>query len=181
MNPSTTNEPRRRIALTGFSGTGKSTVGPLLARRLGWRFVDTDQMVNERTAMDTAAIFAQRGEAHFRELEREACLQACALPCVVIATGGGALLRADTRRDVERECAVVCLHTGLAEVERRLAASEARPLVRDDPAALRDLFDARSAHYGSFALRVDADGRTPAAVVDAIVRLLTKRGLLAGG
>src|SRR3990172_12766935 len=88
----------QRIVLTGFSGTGKSLVAPLIAQRLGWELVDTDALVEQAAGRPIADIFARDGEAPFRELETDAVRQACARPNTVVSAGGGATLRPDSRR-----------------------------------------------------------------------------------
>jgi shikimate kinase len=88
----------RRIFLTGFSATGKSLVAPLLADALGWRTIDSDDLIEEAAGKPIPEIFAQDGEPRFRVLEREALRRAAREEDVVVATGGGALVNPDNRR-----------------------------------------------------------------------------------
>ncbi len=89
-----TEVPRpQRIVLTGFSGTGKSAVAPLVARTLGWDAVDTDALIERAAGRPIPDIFAADGEPRFRELEAQALREACARANAVVSTGGGALLR----------------------------------------------------------------------------------------
>src|SRR5437588_6883468 len=83
--------PIRRIVLTGFMGSGKSTVGPLLARRLGWDFVDADDVIEAEAGMPIAEIFARHGEAAFRAREHAAIARLAAQDSLVLALGGGAI------------------------------------------------------------------------------------------
>ena len=85
------------IILTGFMGAGKTTVGALLAERLGWRFLDSDRVVEDRAGMTVAEIFAGRGEAAFRALEAETIREIVRGEPLVLALGGGALESAATR------------------------------------------------------------------------------------
>lgn len=85
------------IILTGFMGAGKTTVGALLASRLGWRFVDSDRVVEDRTGMSVAALFERRGESEFRQLEAEVIRETTEGGRIVLALGGGALESAATR------------------------------------------------------------------------------------
>jgi len=80
----------RRLVLTGFMGAGKTTVGRLLAGRLGWSFLDLDAYIETRTGMDVPSIFAAHGEAHFRKLESQALASALGRDNLVLALGGGA-------------------------------------------------------------------------------------------
>src|SRR3990170_4977727 len=88
----------RRLFLTGFSGTGKSAVAALVAKALGWRALDTDELIEEAAGKSIPEIFERDGEARFRELEREAVARAAGQERVVVATGGGAVLAVDNRR-----------------------------------------------------------------------------------
>ncbi|MCU0242124.1 MAG: shikimate kinase, partial [Vicinamibacteria bacterium] len=87
-----------RIVLVGFMGSGKSTIGPLLAGRLGWPFIDLDLWIERQQARAIAEIFAREGEAHFRALEQQAARAMLARDRLVIAAGGGAYAFAETRR-----------------------------------------------------------------------------------
>ena len=87
----------RRIVLTGFMGSGKSTVGPLLAERLGWRFIDADDVIVAETGMAIAEFFARHGEAAFRQRERETIARLAGEDALVLALGGGAIEDAQTR------------------------------------------------------------------------------------
>ena len=85
--------PRENIVLVGFMGSGKSTVGRLVAKRLRFRFLDTDQLIVNRAGMPITEIFAQRGEEHFRDLETAALESLENLRQCVISTGGGAVVK----------------------------------------------------------------------------------------
>src|SRR5580698_3602653 len=87
--PPTVPTHLRRIALTGFMGAGKTTIGRLLAARLGWDFLDLDAYIETRTSLTVPAIFATHGEPHFRQLESSALASALGRPNLVLALGGG--------------------------------------------------------------------------------------------
>src|ERR1700760_4378675 len=89
--------PVRRIVLTGFMGSGKSTVGPLVAARLGWRFVDVDDVIVAETGMPISQFFAEHGEAAFRQRERTTIARLVAEEGLVLALGGGAIEDSATR------------------------------------------------------------------------------------
>jgi shikimate kinase len=120
------------LVLVGLSGSGKSTVGRLVAARLGLHVFDTDRMIEQRAGCTVAELFAGRGEAAFRDLEAEAVADACARPGVV-AVGGGAVLRAANRVHMRRGNLVVWLDTPAEILASRLTRhtqGEERPLLR---------------------------------------------------
>ncbi len=164
------------IFLTGFMGAGKSTVGALLARRLGTRHVDVDRAIEARVGLTIAAIFAQRGEPAFRRLEREVIAELTD-GRAVIALGGGALLDPETRARVARAGTLVYLAATPATLEARLGEAADRPLLAGlDGAGRRAKIAAmladREPLYRTAAVVVDTDDRTPDAVVAALLEVL---------
>ena len=131
---------KRNIFLTGFSGTGKTTVGREAARLLGWRFVDLDEDIEAVAGKPIDAIFAADGEAHFRALESQALLAACAREGQVVSTGGGIVMNAANRKAMASNGAIVCLEAAPETIYARVRAQSegagavARPmLAADDP------------------------------------------------
>ncbi|MDQ7041600.1 MAG: shikimate kinase [Rhodothermus sp.] len=121
-----------RIYLTGFMGCGKSTIGPLLARRLHYAFLDLDMLVEQQAGRSIPEIFAAGGEAAFRMLERDALRRTVAMDAYVIATGGGALAADDNLAWALRNGRVVYLQVSVDELVRRLTPEAARrPLLQD--------------------------------------------------
>jgi shikimate kinase len=166
----------QRIALVGLSGTGKSSVGRLLAEGLGWALLDVDTLIEQLAGRRIPQIFADEGEPGFRDREAEALRQALSEPGRVIATGGGAVLRLENRRLLRDEALVVWLDAPTEALIARLRAhDEERPLLSgDDPAArLEALRLARAEIYAEVAhLRVDTGGLSHAQVVEEIVRAM---------
>src|SRR3990170_5469455 len=109
-----------RIILTGFSGTGKTAVGPLIAERLGWRLFDTDGIVEHRARKSILDIFRDHGEERFRELESEALATACGHDNAIVSTGGGVVLRPANRALMARSGFIVCLEARPETILRRL-------------------------------------------------------------
>ncbi|MBK9713595.1 MAG: shikimate kinase [Kouleothrix sp.] len=164
----------RSIALIGLSGAGKSSVGRLLAERLGWPLRDTDTLVAQAAGRGVPQIFAEDGEAHFRDLEAAALRAALSGGPCVVATGGGIVLRAENRALLRERAFVAWLDapTG-ALVDRLRAHDQARPLLQgDDPAArLESLRAGRAALYSEVCdMRVATDGLTTDQVCDAVLR-----------
>lgn len=124
-----------KLILTGFMGTGKSAVAPIVARRLGWRLIDCDEALVSRAGKPIATIFAEEGEAHFRKLEREMiaeltrpiprCAQCKEPRPAVIATGGGALADEENYRALSAAGVIVCLGARPEVIARRLEESRA--------------------------------------------------------
>ncbi|HEY3486590.1 MAG TPA: shikimate kinase, partial [Gammaproteobacteria bacterium] len=144
--------PRKNIVLTGFMGTGKSTIGRMLAKRLKYRFVDTDAMIESRQKLTVAEIFAQQGEAAFRALETKIAEELAREEQMVISTGGKMLLDPDNRRALSSNGRVFCLIADSEEIINRLNRSHSRhkrPLLASaDPAqAIRDLLRERATAY----------------------------------
>lgn len=160
------------IILTGFMGTGKSTVGKRLAKRLGWTFVDVDQLVEAVAKMPIARIFAERGEAVFRRLERRAIGRVIRAQEQVIATGGGAFVDPQSRAKLRVSGPVVCLTAKpqviLDRVGRRL---DARPLlagVANPLSRIRALLAQRAAAYGQADITIDTSSLSTDEVVERI-------------
>jgi shikimate kinase/3-dehydroquinate synthase len=166
----------RHLALVGFMGAGKSTLGPLLAERLGRSFVSVDAVVVGRAGATVAGIFETRGEAAFRELEEDAALETLARrPPAVVELGGGALASRRTRAAVAEHAFTLHLETTSDEAWERVAASD-RPLARD-PEAFRALHRERLPLYEAADAAVsDLDGGVLAA---AGIRFASHRGLRA--
>lgn len=156
--------------LVGPPGSGKSTVGPLLAARLGVAFADTDALIVERAGKAIPDIFLDDGEPAFRELERVAVADALAAHAGVLALGGGAVL-AEATREALAGHPVVLLTVGLAAGVRRTGMSTARPLLAgvNPRATFSALLAERVPIYRSVAVHeVATDDLEPDAVVDAV-------------
>jgi shikimate kinase len=159
-----------------LSGAGKSSVGRALAARLGWRLCDTDTLIAQAAGRSVAEIFAEDGEARFRDLEAAALRAALAGGPCVVAAGGGIVLRAENRALLRAHAFVVWLDAPTETLVARLRAhDEARPLLLDgDPAArLEALRTARAGLYAEVAdLRVDAAPDGPDTICDRMLSAL---------
>ncbi len=161
----------QHIVLAGFMGTGKSTVGRLVAARLGWPFVDTDRVIEQRAGCSIAELFAHQGEAAFRELEVQVCAEVANGAQSVIATGGGALLNPVTRDRLMMHGLVICLTCDLDTIMRRVGYDPSRPLFSTDYAQLAARYAARAAHYHSLPHTLDTSHKTPAQVAEEVLTL----------
>lgn len=170
---------RTAIYLTGFMGSGKSTVGRTLAQHLDRPFIDLDDQIERRESRSISRIFAESGETAFREVER---LALTALPLQsrpVVATGGGIVLSRENRLLMDRSGVRVWLNCPLAEIVRRLGNTaggrDRRPLWSGDPQELGRLLEQRTPAYASADLSVDAAGAVDRTVGE-IVRWLEGLG-----
>jgi shikimate kinase len=160
------------VVLVGFMGAGKSTVGRMVASRLGVGFVDSDDVIMERTGRSPRDIFAMDGEAVFRALEREAVRDLVAGGAAgVVALGGGAVEDAGTR-EVLRAARVVHLEVSFEHVRARVGKDLGRPvLARPD---LPEVFARRQATYREVAdVVIPTDGLAPSVVADRVVDALS--------
>jgi shikimate kinase len=160
-----------RVVLVGLPGTGKSSVGAELARRLGVPFADSDELITRQTGRSIAEIFAQQGEPAFRELEADLIAEALAGFDGVLALGGGAVTTGSVRADLLGSgVPVVQLSAEPDELLGRLAGATPRPLLAGDtPARLAELAAARTGWYAEVAtLSVDTGGRSVAEVADLL-------------
>lgn len=167
--------PASNLVLVGPMGAGKSVIGRRLAERFSLAFVDADQAIVERAGATIASIFEHSGEAGFREHERAVLQTLLAAPGHLISTGGGAVLDADSRRQMREHGFVVYLRVGVESQLQRLQRDRSRPLLQrgDREQVLRDLNARREPLYREVAdLTLDTDHLTPAeATAQLVVRL----------
>lgn len=172
-----TNISYRRIVLTGFMGSGKSTVGPLLAARLGWRFIDADDVIVAKTGVPIAEIFARHGEPHFRELEGETIAQLAAEEGLVLALGGGAIETEAIRTllTAGEGTLLVHLEVQLATTLARCGGTEGTRPVLADHANLAKRYERRIPLYRTAHISIAVDNLTPERVADSIVNAARKK------
>jgi shikimate kinase len=163
------------VFLIGPMGSGKTAVGRQIARALGLPFYDSDAEIERRTGVDIPFIFEKEGEAGFRQREREAIEALTALPRIVLATGGGAVLLAENRQCLAERGQVVYLQTSVAQQAHRVRFGRHRPLIAEgDPATrLQQLMETRAGLYAGIAdVTVSTDSRRVQHVADSILREL---------
>jgi shikimate kinase len=169
----------KTIALIGMPGSGKSSVGRQLARRLGVSFVDSDAAIESRLKEPIRSFFAREGEGRFRDIEQAVISDLCASNSGVLATGGGTVLREASRQALRQAATVVYLRCTPEELYRRLKRDTQRPLlqVRDPRAALQQLYRERDPVYRELADFVIDTGRP---TVHSLVGMVLMQLELAG-
>jgi shikimate kinase len=173
-----------KLILTGFMATGKSSVGPLVARRLGWEFVDLDSVIAARAGKPIAQIFADHGEAHFRRLEREVvahltgdrrrCPQCHGPHPGVISTGGGVLLDESNCAALRRAGVIVCLTARPEVVAARVKRSKTtRPKLAEGGKStltrIKELMVERADAYARADVQIDTSDLTVDEVADRVI------------
>ncbi|MCA9951440.1 MAG: shikimate kinase, partial [Anaerolineales bacterium] len=162
------------IILTGFMGTGKTTVGRLLAERLNRQFVDSDELIVARNGRSIADIFSTEGESFFRDLESQITQELAAKRGMVIATGGRLMLDPHNAELLSATGAVFCLTADPEQILARVASDDTRrPLLAGPNPAwhIRQLLHERAKDYGRFP-QIMTSGKSAAAVAAEIIALL---------
>ncbi len=179
--------PERRIrnlALTGFMGSGKSSVGHAVSKRLGFEFLDTDHLVERRAGLSIPEIFEREGETGFRELERQVVTELATRENLVISTGGGVGANPELLASLKRHALVIWLWASPETIWQRVRRQAHRPLleVPDPEGRIRELLAQREPVYRQADVLLNADVRQTAEVADQVVhqfRMVTAAG--AGG
>jgi shikimate kinase len=152
-------------------GAGKTSVARALARRLGWRAVDIDEMIEQRERQSVSSIFAKHGEPYFRSVERAVLMDQIPTRHLVVATGGGTFVDPQNRAVINGDGASIWLDVPIHRILQRVPADGRRPLAADR-AEFETLFALRRAAYGDAHYRVDAERASIPAIVEEIVHWL---------
>jgi len=152
-----------KIYLVGFMGAGKSTVARAMGRATGWRVEDIDERIEARERRSVASIFAQNGEAYFRQLERQVLGELLPQRHVIIATGGGTFVEPDNRALMLSDGAVAWLDVPLGQVLKRVPNDGRRPLAADRT-AMEQLYQRRQLAYAEAHVRIDSSRPVPEVV-----------------
>jgi shikimate kinase len=175
---------RGRIYLTGFMGSGKSTIGPILANTIGYDFADIDRVVEQAEGSPVSRIFREQGEAYFRARELAALHTLCVRPRLVVSLGGGTLVQPAAYQLIRSTGILVYLKMSPEEVMRRLAHRTDRPLLLGADgeklpeeqlrARIERLYGERAALYESADVVVPTDETRVGMTVDRIVKLVRR-------
>ena len=166
----------KNIYLTGFMGTGKTSVGKVLAELLGYRYLDLDEEIVSQNGQTVVELFANFGEARFRDLESAALARIADTGGLVVATGGGAVIASDNRRTMRESGLIVNLTAPREIIRARLADDDTRPLLKgDDPdGRIERLLAEREPFYADADLRIETAGRTVAEIAREIADRVTE-------
>ena len=156
-----------KIYLVGFMGAGKSTVARALGASLGWQVEDIDDLIVARERRSIADIFARRGEAYFREVERAVLRSLLPLRHAIVATGGGTFVDVENRRVINGDGASIWLDLTFEKAVARIPSDGRRPLAADR-GTLETLYNTRCASYRFAHLRLDAGGAPAGEIVERI-------------
>jgi len=164
----------KNIILAGFMGTGKTVVGRALAKRLGMKFVDMDDVIEEREGMKIADIFAKRGEAHFRDVEKLVAKDIAVQSGLVVAAGGGAIIDEENVRNFKYNGVVFCLVATADKILERTKGHVHRPLlnVSDPKEKIGELLAKRAEYYARADYRIDTTDLSVNEVVDKVMEHL---------
>jgi len=167
---------KQNVILTGFMGTGKSTVGRLLAEQLNYSFRDLDSLIVEKEGTSINTIFADRGESYFREVESSVLKSVSQESSLIVSTGGGAVIRQENRCLMHKSGVVVNLTATPETILQRLHSDAERPLLRDSKslAQIQILLSERESYYAEADIRIDTDGKNVEDVAREILNFLER-------
>ncbi len=158
-----------KIVLIGFMGTGKTTVAPILAKKLGLNVIEMDDLITDKAGKSIKQIFAESGEAGFRELEVAVGKDLQNIDSVVISTGGGVVMNEIILDNLKNNSIIIDLSATFNNVLKRISPKIPRPLFEDKDKA-QELYELRKPLYKKFAnIQVSTDGKTVNEVVDDII------------
>jgi shikimate kinase len=165
-------EKKKNIVLIGFMGTGKTTVGKILAKKLGMNFVDVDELIEKTAGLKISAVFARFGEAYFRDIETEIIKSITKDSSQVIATGGGAVLRDENLNALKSNGVVFCLTASEELIFDRIKDNNERPLlqVENPKEKIKELLAKRMPRYMMADFIINTDGLTQEEVSEKIIK-----------
>ena len=179
QSPAPQSAQPSRLVLTGFMGSGKSTLGPLLAARLGWKFLDVDEVIEAEAGMTIAELFARQGEPLFRAREAETIARLVASDALVLALGGGAIEHEATRKLLLTVSRTLLVHLEVSldtALQRCRGTEQTRPVLADQ-VNLEDRYWRRLPLYRRSHISIPVDALIPEEAVDQI---LSASGLTCG-
>lgn len=165
------------IYLIGFMGTGKTSVGRQLSKEKGWNFIDLDELIELQQQSRIVDIFAQKGEAYFRKIEKKVLKQVSTQNRFVVACGGGVVLDPDNIKLMKKTGILICLCASCAEILKRISGSTLRPIlnVAKPGERIELLLKMRAPYYAQADYTVDTSKSTIKQVVQKIIKSINKK------
>ena len=171
------------IFLTGFMGSGKSTVGPILANTIGFQFIDLDMLIEKKENRKISEIFTSEGEKKFRMLERETLREILSSAMTIVSLGGGSVTNDETLQMVKENGVLVYLKSDVDHIYQRLRTKSDRPMLRDDDGNLLDgddlvkkietLLGARETFYNQADVIISTDDKKIGHTIDELAKKLS--------
>lgn len=165
----------KNIVLIGLMGSGKSTIGRTIAKKLGRRFIDTDRLIERKTGKTVAEIFDGEGESAFRKIERETIKKISQYIGIVIATGGGALKEIENFKFLKESGWIIALYASPSTLYQRIAGKRIRPLLlnQEDPVKkLEEVFNERKNAYAMADFQISTENKNINQIADEVIDLL---------
>ncbi|MDI6801217.1 MAG: shikimate kinase [Thermodesulfovibrionales bacterium] len=161
----------KNIVLTGFMGTGKTEIGRILSKKLGYMLVDADTEIEKEQNLAITEIFKQYGELKFREIESGVIRRLSMLENTIISTGGGAVLRQENMDNLRKKGVIVCLTASPDTILKRTSNNNDRPLLQvENPLQkIKELLDFRKPYYAKADIMIDTENKTPLEVAEEII------------
>ncbi|MDP8252930.1 MAG: shikimate kinase [Candidatus Kaelpia aquatica] len=158
------------LVLVGFMGTGKTEVSKEFARRFGMRYLSIDEMIEEREGMSINDIFKEKGEDHFRAIERDIVKEAASIDGLVIDAGGGVVLDDENMKNLKSSGAVVCLKARPEVILDRMQNKTDRPLlnVRDKLTKINEILTSRKIYYDKIEESIDTSDLTIDEIIEQV-------------
>lgn len=150
----------KNIVLVGFMGTGKTAVAKALAKRFKMRYVSTDELIEKREKRSIADIFAEKGEAYFRQVESEIAGEVSFLSGTIIDAGGGIVIKEENLKNLKKNGTIICLTATVDVILERTKGKKHRPLLNtdDQKKKIEELFAERAPYYAKTDFTIDTSG-----------------------
>lgn len=167
----------KNIVLTGFMGTGKTTIGKELAQMLHMKLVDVDEEIESAQGMTINDIFKTYGEQHFRDIETAMIKKLSQDQNIIISTGGGAVLRDENMAALKEKGTIFCLNASVETILERTGGSQDRPLlkVENPKKKISELLAYRRPFYEKAGIMIETDGRSPLLIAEEIMEIMKWR------